>query len=223
VLVLLLMCSELQCVVLHVHAGRSASLTSCLCSTCRCANLCVMTTSSSTLTQHIDRLANRVGHAVLRLVVLVAVAAGVSALGNVMGVQLGEVVAAPTAPVEQQAPATCEVASTGGLFNPCATLDTSTVDDLRTDDLDSECMRQGGVLLDDGRCVAAGLVWLDEIDAVTEDALRDMGFGRMIGEQNADGVDALLVPAEMLVLGGPGGEQLVSVDLDAALTPILLG
>lgn len=140
---------------------------------------------------------------VLALVVLaLALVAGASTLGTGQT----DTVAATTS--------TC-VDPGKGLFNACALLDTSRVDDLR-DDADSRCLAAQGLLLTTGECVDGFFLYEDETDAETWTHLVDTGFDHGL---DCDDVDCLWIPAEYVVLGGESGEDVLAVDTTRPLTP----
>jgi hypothetical protein len=170
-------------------------------------------------TQSTRRPAPSFTHTVLIIVVRVALAlltltAG-AGLVHMQGTDETVSVAAP-APAAP-APAEVQVPEHGGLFNPGATLSTAQIDDLREDPYGA-CLMQEGVLTPAGICVDAVAIWRDEVSLDVWGALDDEGYA-----VEAFDPDTRYVPAEYVILGGPGGEDLLAVDMTRPLTPRPLG
>jgi len=103
-----------------------------------------------------------------------------------------------------------------GLFNEAALLDTRQIDDLRADP-EGQCIADQGVVTPTGACVDAIALWESEVDASAWAELED-AYPRDI--DHSDGTESVLrVPAEYVILGGAGGEDVVAVDLTRPLTP----
>lgn len=100
-----------------------------------------------------------------------------------------------------------------GLFNENAELDTSRIDDLRTDPY-GQCVASDGVLTPTGACVDGVRVWQDEMSIGTWNALRAQGYE--LGDKDPT---SMWIPAEYVILGGPHGEDVLAVDLSRPLTP----
>ena|SRR5688500_10925179 len=166
-------------------------------------------------TQSTRRPAPSFLHAVLTIVVRVALAllalvAG-AGLVHMEGTHDAATMAAPapTAP----APTQVGVPEHGGLFNPGATLSTAQIDDLREDPY-GRCVAQDGVLTPAGTCVDAVAIYADEVSTETWEALDDEGYA-----VEAFSPSTRFVPAEFVILGGPDGNEVLAVDMTRSLTP----
>jgi hypothetical protein len=103
----------------------------------------------------------------------------------------------------------------GALFNPCADLDPSRVSDLSQDPVNL-CLATNGVSTPSGRCVPAVVIWQHEVSSEIWDKLLASGYPWDATEGTpTDG--ALLIPLEILVLGGQTGEVILDVNLNAVL------
>lgn len=170
-----------------------------------------------------------IGKVIIRTTLVVVVAMVVVAMGQALGMSDYTSSATP-APTTQApsvegpaqgapAPTACEPAP-GELFNPCATLDMGTIDDLRQD-TESRCIAADGVMTPQRTCVDAIAVWEDEIPRSVLRELRLAGYPRDI--DHSDGkVGALRVPAEFVILGGANGEKVLAVDMTRPVTPRLV-
>lgn len=157
------------------------------------------------------------------LVLITAANAVVSTTTHLVGaLQVGTVDAPATdaPPVDAPAVQDCEPVA-GALFNPCATLDTALVDDLRADP-EAQCLATDGVVTPQGACVDATLIWESEVHPTTWDTLREAGYPWSL-EHSEPSDDALIVPAEMVIMGGEGGEHVIAVAVNRPLTPRLVG
>jgi len=158
----------------------------------------------------------------LRLVVLIAIAMVMAALvqgpkgtGTMDG---GSTMGSTDTPLAAPAGQGCAEAPTG-LFNPCATLDTRLVDDLRADpDPESRCLAADGVMTPARQCVDATWILRSEVTPEVWAELCDAPFPRSI-DHSVHGDPALIIPAEFVILGGPNGEDVLAVDTSRALTP----
>ena len=104
-----------------------------------------------------------------------------------------------------------------GLFHPSATLDTSHIDDLRSDP-EALCLVSGGVMTPAGVCVDAIAVWESEVDPGVWAYLLRNGYTWSMNHETDD-ERALWVPAEMVILGGVDSDEVLAVDPARPLTP----
>lgn len=188
-----------------------------------------MTSLITTLQRGTDRLAMIIGHIIIRITLVLGAAVVTVALGQTLGMSDYTTSAAP-APTTQApsaegpaqgapAPTACEPGP-GDLFNPCATLDMGTIDDLRQD-TESRCIAADGVMTPQRTCVDAITVWEDEIPRSVLRELRLAGYPRDIDHSDGE-VAALRVPAEFVILGGANGEKVLAVDMTRPVTPRLV-
>lgn len=176
-----------------------------------------MTSLAEQFTQGVDRLANIVGHFVLRAVLVLATAVVVVGMSSAMGLQdhappVAAPAATPAAPVAPAAPECTP--QPGQLFNPCAVLDTSHIDDERSS-LANQCLQADGVTMPDGTCVEATYIWRSEVAPAAWEQLR-YGYGFPV---DLDDHDRLIVPAGWVVLDN---DTVTGLDLGAPVQPILL-
>jgi hypothetical protein len=168
------------------------------------------------------------------IVLALAVLAGLVLLGLVVGGTAGT----HSAPAVQAPPASTPTTDTSGmapherpiggatvddgfsdhhLFNADATLDTSHIDDLRSDP-EGQCLADGGVMTPERACVAGVLVWREEISPQQWHELTRQGY-----VCDVDDADSLWIPLGYVILGGESGEDVLDVDLSRPLTQPLAG
>jgi hypothetical protein len=150
----------------------------------------------------------------LCLIAVALVGVGMTALGG--GMDRQDAVAATALPASTPAPAlrADDGFASHRLFHEAALLDTRQIDDLRADP-EGQCFVRHGVMTPAGVCVDGVKLWQDETNTTTWNALRAAGYTRVI---SCDDVDCLWIPAEMLVLNGEGGDEVLAVNLCAPLT-----
>ena len=179
-----------------------------------------MTTHTAHRNTGARRLAGLARRVILHLFVLAVVTTGVGAMGYALHVDGLAPVRAVATPVP--APTVLDDGHAAhGLFHPDATLDMSQIDDLRGTD-ESLCIATDGVMTPAGTCVDATVVWEDEIHPRTWADLRAAGYPRDIDHSDA-AATALRVPAEMVILGGENGEDVIAIAMNRQLTPRLIG
>lgn len=100
----------------------------------------------------------------------------------------------------------------GALVYGGADLDMSQIDDLRSDPY-GQCVSHDGVLTPAGECVDAVTVWRNEMSPGSWSALLDQGY-----LWDSDDQDAMWIPAQMVILGGEGGEDVLAVNPGAPLS-----
>lgn len=148
-------------------------------------------------------------HPVLHLVLVLGAGLGLAGLGTDVVAPTHSVASVPATPALEGAG---DGTADHDLFMPSATLDTSQIDDLRADP-EALCLRGHGVMTPAGVCVDAVLVWKDETDPGVWAYLLRTGYTWDLDE------DALRIPAEMVILGGVDGDEVLSVDPSRPLTP----
>lgn len=166
-------------------------------------------------------LALLVGRVVLGALALGLVLVALGLLGSALGADTS----VPTWPTPAPAPTPAQstpVREGDGyedhdLFDPAALLDTSTIDDLRTDP-EAQCIAAQGVVTPAGACVDAIAVWEHEVSPAVWAELRS-AYPRDI-DHSEPGSTALRVPAEFVILSGPDGEDVHSVDTSRPVTPM---
>lgn len=188
-----------------------------------------MTSLITTLQRGTGRVVEALIVFLVRVMVVVFVAMTMQVVGNALGVPGYADGAAPASTTQAPsaegpaqgapAPTACEPGPED-LFNPCATLDMHTIDDLR-DDVQGRCIAADGVMTPEGACVDAITVWEDEVPRSVLRELRLAGYPRDIDHSDGE-VAALRVPAEFVILGGANGEKVLAVDMTRPVTPRLV-
>lgn len=176
---------------------------------------------NSTLTRIVTAtggLTSRLRRLALRLALITLVIAAVLAMGSALALDAG------SATTTTAAPTTAPMGdgwADHDLFAEAATLDPGTVDDLRYGPAaaEGECLAADGVMTPDGECVDAGALWADEVDTATWNALLDAGYTWSIDLSLYEEVDVILLPADMLILGGEDGEDLLAVHFAPPVSP----
>jgi hypothetical protein len=151
-------------------------------------------------------------HPVLHLVLVLGAGLALAGIGAGTTAQAHNVASVPATPVLAGAG---DGTADHDLFNPSTTLDTSRVDDLRTDP-EAQCFAAEGVMTPAGACVDAIAVWETEVDPGVWAYLRRAGYGWSLDYETSG---ALLIPAEMVILHGADGDEVHSVDPARPLTP----